>query len=125
MSPKCHTEHHLCSRLPTVALAATPLTCSAVSPRSLSPPPLSAPLLAASALVTLALAVVAILVAATFFAAAPAVALPVAAPPRRRLCHSCVGAAPPAADALAATMARRAVAAIYAAALNRITLLVL
>ena len=36
---------------------------------------------------------------------------------------SCVGAAPPAADALAATMARRAVAAIYAAALNRITLL--
>ena len=38
---------------------------------------------------------------------------------------SCVGAAPPAADALAATMARRAVAAIYAAALNRITLLVI
>ena len=35
---------------------------------------------------------------------------------------SCVGAAPPAADALAATMARRDVAAIYAAALNRITL---
>ena len=38
---------------------------------------------------------------------------------------SCVGAAPPAADALAATMARRAVAAVYAAALNRITLLVI
>ena len=38
---------------------------------------------------------------------------------------SCVGAAPPAADALAATMARRDVAAIYAAALNRITLLVI
>ena len=38
---------------------------------------------------------------------------------------SCVGVAPPAADALAATIARRAVAAIYAAALNRITLLVI
>ena len=38
---------------------------------------------------------------------------------------SCVGAAPPAADALTATMARRAVAAIYAAALNRIMLLVI
>jgi len=38
---------------------------------------------------------------------------------------SCVGAAPPAADALAATMARRDVAAIYAAALNRNTLLVI
>ena len=37
----------------------------------------------------------------------------------------CVGVAPPAADALAATMARRDVAAIYAAALNRITLLVI
>ena len=38
---------------------------------------------------------------------------------------SCVGAAPPAADALAATLARRAVAAVYAAALNRLTLLVI